>query len=230
MICGLGITECLLAASGENVPEWGGRPFKGESETHMLIPVASCLVSRWLIACSISNGRECQLWVWKKPSFITTSCMKSWDRIFTTAWHFRRLYLCAFDSPGPPAPPRTGHYSSVLDSPLELVTEQEECLISDLYVPLCILWGNSEWSEAGTLRAIVWQVLWRRWRKQTGDFREGRVEKSCRWSPCPSSQNNFQVMCKTIEIDVFIFFLKILWYKCITAEYPTVYNSFLILI
>ena len=109
MICGLNITECLLAASGENVLQWGGRLFRGESWMQRLLPAASCSVSRWWMACAISNERECQLWGWKGLSFTTQSSAESWERILTTVWHFRSLCLYGLDSWGPPPRPSIGH-------------------------------------------------------------------------------------------------------------------------
>lgn len=60
MICSLGITECLLAASGENVPEGGADHSKAGAGRAHAFQQRGLLGLRWWMACAIRWERECQ--------------------------------------------------------------------------------------------------------------------------------------------------------------------------
>ena len=105
MICGLGITECLLAASGGNVLEWGAdhsEPRARRTRSFQQLPALSHV--DWLPAPQVmKKNASCE--VEKDCLSPPRGVQNSWEGVFTTVWPFRSLYLCGFDSPGPPPPP-----------------------------------------------------------------------------------------------------------------------------
>lgn len=105
MICGLGTTECLLAASAENALERDSDHSEARARLHSLMPAASCFSPCWLIAFTVTDQRVCQVWGGEGLCVISRNSANSPGRVLLLFDALEVGICCGFDALGlPPSP------------------------------------------------------------------------------------------------------------------------------